>query len=77
MTVDSESERRFFAGERTDSVRFVINDPVEFEAEDGTLRGGAVISIHSLESEVTYLIEPGSEPWGDVVVPQSRMTLVE
>ena len=52
-------------------------DPVEFEAEDGTLRGGAVISIHSLESEVTYLIEPGSEPWGDVVVPQSRMTLVE
>ena len=77
MSVDSVTEQRFFAGERTDIVMFVINDSVDFEAEDGSRRGGAVISVLSLEPEVSYLIEPGSEPWGDVIVPQSRMTLVE
>ncbi len=77
MSVDSESEQRFYAGERTDVVRFVINDSVEFEAEDGTRRAGSVISIRSLEPEVSYIVEPGSEPFGDAVVPQSKMTLVE
>ncbi len=77
MSVDSDTEQRFFAGERTDIVMFVINDSVDFEAEDGSRRGGAVISVLSMEPEVSYLIEPGSETWGDVVVPQTRITLVE
>ena len=77
ISVDSDFEQRFFAGDRTDIVRFVINDSVDFEAENGSRRAGAVISIHSLEPEVSYLVEPASEPWGDVIVPQSKMTLVE
>jgi hypothetical protein len=59
MSVDRESVQRFFAGERTESVRFVINDSVDFEAEDGSRRDGAVVSIHSLVPEVSYIVEPG------------------
>ena len=77
MSVDSESERRFYVGERTETVKFVVNDSVEFQTEDGSRRGGAVVAIHSLKPDVRFVVEPGAEPWGDVVVAQSNMTLLE
>ena len=77
MSVEPESERRFYVGERTKTVKFVINDPVEFETEDGSRRDGTVISIHSIKPDVRFVVEPAAEPWGDVVVPQSKMTLIK
>ena len=77
MTVSDEVSDQFYAGRRTDQVRFVINDSVRITAGPHAKRTGAVISLVSVELETTYLIEPGEPPWGDLQVSQSKLELVE
>lgn len=62
------------AGTRTEQVRFVINDAVRISSGRHKDRMGAVVSIFSLDP-VTYLVEPGTEPWGDLQVAQSDLEI--
>lgn len=77
MPVPKEVNDRFLAGDRTEQVRFVINDPVRITAGPHKDRKGAVISVFSIEPETTFLVEPGESPWGDVQVSQSKLELIE
>ena len=68
-------EDAFFAGKRTDEVRFAINDPVKFSAGPNKGKGGAVISIVSMNPEVSLTIELSDGT--DVVAPISEICLDE
>lgn len=63
------------SGKRTEQVRFVVNDTVRITSGRHKNRMGAVVSVFSL-NPVTYLVEPGAEPWGDLQVAQSDLELV-
>ena len=76
MSIPDEVSDQFFAGTRTDLVRFVLNDAVRVTSGANKSRTGAVVSIFSLEP-TTYLIEPGVEPWGDFQAAQSDIELTE
>ena len=76
MSVPSEIEQRFFAGERSERVRFAINDSVRVTAGPHTGRTAAVISLVAVEPEVVFLLEPGTPPWGDMEVPQASIELL-
>ena len=77
MPVPKDVNDQFFAGLRTDEVRFVINDAVRITSGPHADRTGAVISIVSVEPELTFLIEPGKEPWGDLQVSHLKLELIE
>jgi hypothetical protein len=77
VQIPNEIIDQFYAGSRTDAVRFVINDTVRVRAGLHAGRTGAVVSIVSLEPEATFLIEPGTEPYGDFQAPQSILELAE
>lgn len=77
MQISNEVTDRFYAGNRTDTVRFVINDPVRIESNSHAGRTGAVMSIISLVPEATSLVESGSQPHGDLRVPQSDLELLK
>ena len=77
MSIPNEVLDQFFAGTRTEAVRFVINDSVRVVSGLNKKRTGAVASIFSLEPVTTYLIEPGAEPWGDFQAAQSDIELIE
>ena len=77
MPVPNEVSDHFYAGHRTDQVRFVINDAVRIMAGPHAKRTGAVISVLTIEPETTFLIEPGEPPWGDLQVSQSKLELIE
>ena len=77
MSIPSDIERQFFAGVRSDTVRFVINDSVTFRDANNNQRTGSIISIHSLNPQVTYVVEPGDQPWGDILVSQYDLKLLD
>jgi len=77
MSIANEVHARFFEGRRTDEVRFVINDAVNVTSGPHAGRFGAVISILSLNPEVTFLVESLTPPSGDVQVRQSDLKLDE
>ena len=77
MPVPTEVNQRFLAGDRTEQVSFVVNDPVRITGGPHKDRKGAVISVATIEPETTYLVEPGESPWGDVQVSQSKLELIE
>jgi len=76
VSIPDEVSEQFFAGTRTDLVRFVLHDAVRVTSGANKNRTGAVVSIFSLEP-TTYLIESGAEPWGDFQVAQSDIELTE
>ena len=77
MPVPGEVTEKFYAGLRTDQVRFVINDTVRITGGPHAERTGSVISVVSVEPETTFLIEPGESPWGDLQVSQSKLELID
>ena len=77
MSIPTEVLDQFFAGTRTEAVRFVVNDAVRTISGSNKKRTGSVISVFSLEPVTTYLIEPATEPWGDFQAAQSDLELVE
>jgi transcription antitermination factor NusG len=77
MTDPSDIERRFLAGERSEQVRFAVNDSVRVTSGCHAGRTATVISIRAVEPEVVFVLEPGSPPWGDIEVPQASIELVE
>jgi len=64
---------RFYTGNRTPDVKFVVNDTVRVTAGEHEGRTGAVVSIVSLKPEITFTIEPGEKPYGEFQVPQSLL----
>ncbi len=77
MHIPTEIMDRFFTGTRTDAVRFVYNDAVRVKAGPHAGRTGAVVSLLSLDPEATFLVEPGTRPYGDFEVPESALELLE
>jgi hypothetical protein len=77
VSIPNEVSKQFFAGKRTERVRFVVNDSVRVVSGLNKKRMGSVVSIFSLEPVTTYLIEPGAEPWGDFQAAQSDLELIE
>jgi hypothetical protein len=77
VSIPKEVSEQFFAGKRTEQVRFVVNDSVNVVSGLNKKRMGSVVSIFSLEPVTTYLIEPGAEPWGDFQAAQSDLELIE
>lgn len=77
MSIPNEVLDQFFAGTRTEAVRFVLNDPVRVVSGSNKQRTGAVVSVFSLKPVTTYLIEPGAEPWGDFQAAESDLELIE
>ena len=77
MSISTEVHERFFQGCRTDEVRFVLNDAVNVTSGPYAGRFGAVISILSLDPEVTFLVESLTPPYCDVQVRQSDLELDE
>ena len=75
MIILNKINDAFFAGKRSSKVQFVINDTVNVKKGEYEGIEAAVISIVSLEPEVTYLLErfDGS---GDITVPQSLIKLI-
>ena len=74
MIIPKKVNDAFFAGKRSDKIKFVINDTVHVTKGEFEGIEAAVISIDSLEPEVTYLLErfDGSK---DITVPQSSIKL--
>jgi len=77
VAIPSEVADKFYAGARTDAVGFVVNDAVRITRGKNKGRAGAVVSLFSLLPVTTYLVEPGTEPWGDLQIAQSDLELVE
>ena len=77
MAIQSKSNDNFNSGTRTESVSFVVNDAVRVTGGKNKGRVGAVISLFSLDPVTTYLVEPGTEPWGDFQASQSDLELLE
>ena len=65
----------FYSGKRTSEVRFAVNDSVEIVAGPHAGKGGAVISVESLEPEVTVLVELGPDG-ADVIVPVASLRAI-
>ena len=76
MPIPKETEDRFFAGQRSSDVQFVINDTVRITGGPRAGTEAAVISITAIEPEVVYLVEPLTAPYGDVELPESALELV-
>jgi hypothetical protein len=77
MRVPIETEQRFLAGERSEQVRFGINDTVRITSGPHAGRTAAVVSLVAVEPEVVFLVEPGTPPWGDLEVSQASLELLD
>lgn len=75
MMISNKINDAFFAGKRSSKVKFVINDTVHVTKGEFEGIEAAVISIASLEPEVTYLLER-LDGAGDINVPQTYIKLV-
>jgi hypothetical protein len=76
MRIPDEIQDAFYAGNRSEIVKFVINDAVEVVTGDHAGKLCAVISIQQLEPEVVYLVEHGKDG-SSIIVPQSALRLIE
>ena len=77
MQIPTEVTDRFYAGARTEAVQFVINDSVRVKSGPHAGRTGAVVSIVALDPETTFLVEPGTQPYADLRIPQAHLELAE
>jgi hypothetical protein len=77
MSIPRDVEQRFLAGERSEQLRFAINDPVRITAGPHKGRMAAVVSLASVEPEIVFIVEPGEPPFGDLRIPQSGLEPVE
>jgi hypothetical protein len=68
-------EKEFYEATRSETLPFVINDSVEVVNGIHKGKGAAVISIYSLEPELTYLIEFGDGS-GDIEVSPNSLKLL-
>ena len=64
-------ERAFFAGERTETVRFGINDSVQVVSGEHAGRLGSVIALLTVKPSTEYLVEFGDPPFEDAQVPEA------
>lgn len=70
-------QAQFFAGQRTQAVRFVLNDVVEIVSGPHAGRKGAVVSLVRVDPEPAFVVELIERPFADLEVPQSSILLVE
>ena len=77
MSLPDDIEQKFFVGERTERVRFALNDSVRVKSGPHVGRTAAVVSITRMDPEPVFILEPGEPPWGDLEVPQSNLELVD
>ncbi len=75
MVISKEINDAFFRGERSEKIKYVINDTIE--VTNGQHKGieGAVISVETLAPEVTYIVEC-FDGTGDIVIPQKNLKLL-
>ena len=75
MIIPNEVNDAFFSGQRSEKIKYIINDTVL--VTQGSYKGkeGAVISIEKTEPEVIYIVEV-LDGTGDIVVPQNSLELV-
>ena len=76
VSIPREVHNEFMTGTRTEQVRFVLNDTVRVTGGAHKDRTGAVVSLFSLDP-VTFLVEPGTAPWGDFQVAQSDLEIID
>ena len=75
MIIPNEVNDAFFSGQRSEKIKYIINDTVL--VTQGSYKGkeGAVISIEKTEPEVFYIVEV-LDGTGDIVVTQNSLELV-
>lgn len=76
MRIPDHIQDAFYAGKRSESVKFVINDAVEMTTGEHAGKLCAVISIQRLEPEVVYLVEHGKDG-SSIIVSESALRLIE
>ena len=76
MTRQADASDRFYAGERGQELRFVINDAVRVTTGPSSGRTGSVVSLGALDPEPRFVVEPGTPPYGDFEVLQSQLELI-
>lgn len=76
MRIPEEISERFYIGERTDEVRFVVGDSARVNGGPHVGRTVAIISLLVLHPEVVFLVEPGEPPYGDLEVAQVHLGLL-
>lgn len=76
MSIPRDVDGAFMAGTRTERVHIVLNDSVRVTTGAHKGRAGSVVSLFSLDP-VTFLVEPGTAPWGDFQVAQADLEIVE
>ncbi len=77
MSIPNDMEQRFLSGQRSERVRFAINDAVRITSGPHAGRKASVISLVRADPEAIFIVEPGEAPWGDIEVAQSDLALVE
>ncbi|TNF99375.1 MAG: hypothetical protein EP297_05720 [Gammaproteobacteria bacterium] len=75
MSIPQEIEDNFYAGKRSEQIRFTIDDVVKITSGEAQGKEGTVIELESIEPEATYTIEL-SDGSADVEVTQSNMEMV-
>ena len=73
--IDEKLEKEFFQSKRSETLPWVINDAVEITSGPHAGKRGSVISISSVEPELTYSVELGNGT-GDVLVTAKQAKLI-
>ncbi len=75
MSIPKEINDAFYTGNRSEKIKYVINDTVKIT--DGEYKGkeAAVISVESIEPNVSFLLET-FDGTGDIIVTQSFIKLL-
>ncbi len=68
-------DEAFYSEKRTDDVPFSVNDSVEIVSGPHVGSVGAVISVESLQPEVTFLVELGPDGT-DVIVSAASLRAI-
>nr|WP_319492529.1 KOW motif domain-containing protein [uncultured Desulfobacter sp.] len=75
MTIPKEIDEAFYLGQRSDQVKFVINDTVHVISGKHKGKESAVISINTIAPDVTYILE-NLDGSGDIIISQNAMKLI-
>lgn len=74
--VPDDMTQAFFAGRRTASLLFSVNDSVVITDGPHKGRKGSVVVLRSIEPIVEFTIEMGDEPYEDIAVAQDSLMLL-
>jgi hypothetical protein len=66
----------FYAGKRSELIKFVINDCVEVTSGEHQGVRGAIISIEAVDPEIIFLVERGDNG-SSITASQVALTLLE